>query len=229
MRAQLASALVALLAAPHLQPEALVLDGAASGTDTEVASAATAAVAAAARSVGQSLVSRLQHVLGALLSGSWAGWLRGSNKRLREVPAYGGTAHLWAALDGLPQHRLPDALRARIRAALPLPPEPAPLLLPEPLAGAPALAAADDMDDSGGPGSGGERLLSLARRWDPWTPLQPLAAGPPAIGAVSSAGVGSASLHGPVAPAVLLLAGCVKRRGGALAYAGGHDDDDCVL
>lgn len=216
LRGQLAGALGALLTAPHLRLEALQLGG------CESAAACTAA-AAAAQGAGQPLLVRLQHVLGALLSGTWAGWLRGNNKRLREVPEYLGTLQLWAALDALPQNRLPDGLRAQVHATLPLPPDPTPLMLPQLV----NPGVVTNSTDSGG-GSGGDAVSAavVPRRWDPWVPLQMPPA--PAVSGALSTGGGALGPR-PIAPAVALLEGCVKRRGGPLAYSGQADDEDYYL
>jgi len=217
LRSTLAGALAALLASPHLRPGALQLEREGTATPADTAAAAAAAAHAAAHRAGRPLLAQLQHVLSAVLSGSWAGWLRGNNKRLREVPEYPNAAQLWAVLDALPRDRLPDQLRARVRAALPLPPEPALLMLPE-ASGVVGRGASDNAAGAaqhrGGTGAGGgdeqQQRAAVPRCWDPWVPLQQ----PPAAAAPAPA------------PAVALLAACVKRRGGALAYAGGGDDDD---
>lgn len=234
LRAQLAGALTALLGAPHLRPDALWLEGDDAGPDP---AGAAAAAAAAAKDAGQPLLSRLEHVLCALLAGQWTGWLRGSNKRLREVPPYPGAAQLWASLDALPERRLPDPLRAQVRAALPLPPDAVPLLLPEPSAAGqgahsgPSVGGADDAgagSSFGGAGAAADNTGAsplLPRRWDPWAPLQPTRPVPSRPSFGSSGGANAATRQ--VAPAVALLAGCMKRRGGPLAYAGDQDDDEC--
>ncbi|KAF8057641.1 hypothetical protein HT031_005990 [Scenedesmus sp. PABB004] len=77
LRACLAAALPHLLVSTYLRAQPAPGRG-------DVAAAA----AAAAADAGHPLFQRVLLMLSAVLSGDWAGWLRGANKRLREVAAH---------------------------------------------------------------------------------------------------------------------------------------------
>jgi len=91
-------------------------------------------------------------VLSALLSGDWAAWLRGSNKRLREVPVQAGlSAACRADVERAVQHQLLPANGGDLLLPLVSPEVPVtPLLLAEVPGSSRQQAAPGDLADGGG-------------------------------------------------------------------------------
>jgi hypothetical protein len=85
LRVCLAQTLPHLLVSPYVRGEAAAATASGDAAAAVGADDLPLAAAAAAAEAGHSLFDRLLLMLSALLSGEWAGWLRGANRKLRQV------------------------------------------------------------------------------------------------------------------------------------------------
>ncbi|BFI43571.1 hypothetical protein MPTK2_Ug00450 [Marchantia polymorpha subsp. ruderalis] len=206
---------------------------------------AEASSAAATSAAGENLFDRLLSVLHALLSSTWAVWLKprpttkGPSKLLREVPPFDRESAERMQIE-LENMQLPRSARARLQAALPL----LAISPPMTIAASPSqvlihslsvLNQGSSVPSSTGFGTIGigQKALSssesnvgkaksssmpeLEMEFDPWTLLED------GVGSGSSNGISGGDAGN--LKACIWLKGSVRVRRGDLTYVGAIDDD----
>lgn len=189
LRHKLSSVLPQLLLSPYVRADHTAAAAAVSSVAGLPTQPAAAAVPGASGSSSMPVYECLLLMLSALLCGDWAGWLRGPNKRLREVPVQADITAvvrskvLAATVGG--SCNLPCSYQQRILAALPIP-GPVHVQLPSPLIGPAAATTVLQPVHSTGPGQAADALQAagsdqkqqwqqqrehIAQHWDVWVPV----------------------------------------------------------
>ncbi|KAL3675105.1 hypothetical protein R1sor_025053 [Riccia sorocarpa] len=209
----------------------------------EIDRAAEASSAAATAAAGEGLFDRLLSILHALLSSSWAVWLKpqpkakGSSNKLREVPPFDREAAERMQIE-LENMQLPRSARARLQAAMPLLPVSSTLTIAAGPPQVPSQAISVITQGVSVPSSGGFPPMVVGSKsavpsdlekgkysavvepeveYDPWTLLED------GVGSGGNSGLGGGDTAN--LKACSWLRGSVRVRRSDLTYVGAVDDD----
>ncbi|KAL2623688.1 hypothetical protein R1flu_003893 [Riccia fluitans] len=208
----------------------------------KVAEASSAAATAAA---GEGLFDRLLSILHALLSSTWAVWLKprpttkGPSNKLREVPPFDREAAERMQIE-LENMQLPRTARARLQAAMPLLPVSSMLTIAAGPSQVPSYAVSIMTQGASVSSSGGFGLVGITQKsalpsesnlekgkfssvleseaeYDPWTILED------GVGSGGNSGLGSGDTVN--LKACSWLRGSIRVRRSDLTYVGATDED----